>query len=79
MYSCAALAAPSFTGLGALAAVGDYWMSGCAALTAPSFAGLGALAAVGDHWMFGCPALVAGDSDPAGHAARRAAALRDAA
>jgi hypothetical protein len=45
-------------------------------LAAPHFAGLGALAAVGERWMAECPALVAVDSDPAGHAARRAAALK---
>jgi hypothetical protein len=75
MYDCASLAAPVFAGLGALAAVGDDWMSGCASLVAPDFTALGALAVVGADWMARCDALVAVDSDPAGHAARRAAAL----
>jgi hypothetical protein len=76
MLDCASLAAPDFTGLGVLAAVGDLWMWDCASLAAPNFTGLGALARVGDGWMSKCSALVAIDSDPAGHAARRAAALR---
>jgi hypothetical protein len=76
MTRCDALAQPNFAGLGALATVGGWWMSDCASLATPSFAGLGALAAVGAHWMANCPAFVAVDSDPAGHAARRVAAMR---
>jgi hypothetical protein len=51
-------------------------MAYCAALTQANFTGLGALANVGDGWMAMCPALVTVDSDPAGHAARRLAAMR---